>query len=84
MSAFEKLLSYKLEVALPLGVVALSVAAVLPFLMEDKAIAKFPLVGGNIGGYEKRRKYFIQHAKDLHNEGYKKVRHVRTDNDPSI
>ncbi|KAJ1327027.1 ent-kaurene oxidase [Microdochium nivale] len=72
MSAFENLLNHKLDVALPLGIVALSVAAVLPSLMENKAITKFPLIGVEIGGFEKRRKYFIQHAKALHSEGYKK------------
>ena len=65
-----------LELAVPVGVAVIGALAVLPWLLQDNgkaALAKFPLVGAELGSVEKRRKQYLGHALDVHNEGYSKV-----------
>ena len=38
-----------------------------------RAVSRFPLIGQNLGGFSKRRKYFADHALGLFLEGYRKV-----------
>lgn len=38
-----------------------------------KDVSRFPLIGQNVGGFSKRRRYFVNHALELFLEGYLKV-----------
>lgn len=38
-----------------------------------KDVSRFPLIGQNVGGFSKRRRYFVNHALELFSEGYLKV-----------
>ena len=37
------------------------------------SVSKFPLIGQNLGGSSKRRRYFVDHALELFLEGYLRV-----------
>lgn len=42
-----------------------------------KGVRQFPLIGQNVGGFSKRRRYFVHHALELFLEGYLKVAVLR-------
>lgn len=39
-----------------------------------KDVSRFPLIGQNVGGFSKRRRYFVNHALELFSEGYLKFK----------
>ncbi|KAF6233972.1 hypothetical protein HO173_007802 [Letharia columbiana] len=39
-----------------------------------KDVSRFPLIGQNVGGFSKRRRYFVNHALELFLEGYLKFK----------
>lgn len=62
------------ELLLPAGTLVLGALLLIPWLSEDKAVAKFPLVGKEVGSFYKRQMHFLTHAWEVHHEGYTKVR----------
>lgn len=69
----DSFLSNKLEVAVPVATVLAGALILLPWAMGEGPIGKFPLVGKELGSSEKRRKYYLKNAMDLHTAGYEKV-----------
>lgn len=69
----DSFLSHKLEFAVPVAAVLAGALILLPWAMGEGPVGKFPLIGKELGSFEKRRKYYLKNALDLHTAGYKKV-----------
>jgi hypothetical protein len=61
--------------AIVLAVAAIAITHFLSTLSTNKILAKFPMQGKEIGGFNKRRQYFFLHARDLFMTGTQKVGH---------
>ncbi|KXJ87231.1 cytochrome P450 [Microdochium bolleyi] len=68
------LLGDRLELAVPAGTLLLGALLIIPWLSQARADAAYPLVGKEVGAFYKRQKHFLQHAIELHREGYSKFR----------
>lgn len=73
MEDVQELLRSKLQFGLLIGALVVGGLTLWPWIADDRALRKFPLVDQEFGSRSKRRNRFVQDSIGIYEKGYKMV-----------
>ncbi|EHA49645.1 hypothetical protein MGG_08459 [Pyricularia oryzae 70-15] len=76
MEDVQELLRSKLQFGLLIGALVVGGLTLWPWIADDRALRKFPLVDQEFGSRSKRRNRFVQDSIGIYEKGYKMYRDV--------